>query len=320
MNYNSFSKIKKSIISLDIQGAANIAKYSLKSMYYLFLENYKNLDKNIDKESFFNLILPKIKELYETRPTEPMLRNLLKLFVFKLEKIYDEKTVISKKKLKNNIKETIDSIIEDVTSSDDLIYDYGSRKIKDGMVVFTHCHSSSVMGVLKKAKDQGKNFIVYNTETRPKFQGRITAKELSDYGIKVKHFVDSASRLALKKSDLFLFGADAITSEGKVINKIGSELFCEVAKRYNVNRYSVTSSLKFDYDSVFGFDEPIEERSSDEVWENPPKNVTIDNHAFEIVDESNVSGIISNIGVYSSTVFVNRVVDKYSWISKRLFD
>ena len=320
MEYNTFSQIKEGIKSLNIQGAQTIAKYSLKAIYFSYLENYKDLPNNLSKKQFMSFILPKIKELYETRSTEPMLRNLLKMFVYYLDNIYNKKNNLSKKQLKEVFSQIIDTIISYIESCDDLIYDYGSKKIKDGMVVFTHCHSSSVMGVLKKAKDEGRRFVVHNTETRPKFQGRISAKELSDYGIKVRHFVDSAARLALKRADLFLFGADAITSEGKVINKIGTELFCEVAKRYNINNYSVTSGLKFDYDSVFGFDEPIEERSSDEVWKNPPKNVTIDNHAFEIVEQNNMTGIISEIGVFSPNVFVNQIFNKYDWISKDLFN
>ncbi|MFW6007707.1 MAG: hypothetical protein ACOCP8_00465 [archaeon] len=320
MEFNSFSEIKEGIKSLNIQGAESIAKYSLKAIYFSYLESYNQLPDYLSKNQFNNFILPKIKQLYETRSTEPMLRNLLKMFVYYLNNIYENKKNISKKNLKEIISQIIDTIINYVSSCDDLIYEYGSKKIKDGMVVFTHCHSSSVMGVLKKAKDDGTNFVVFNTETRPKFQGRITAKELSDYGIKVRHFVDSAARLALKNSDLFLFGADAITSEGKVINKIGSELFCEVAKRYNINNYSVTSGLKFDYDSVFGFDEPIEQRDGDEIWEDSPKNVTIDNHAFEIVEQSNMTGIISEIGVFSPNVFVNQIFSKYEWISNDLFN
>ena len=69
-----------------------------------------------------------------------------------------------------------------------------------------------VMAILKKAKEQGKKFEVYNTETRPKFQGRITATELAKLGIPVTHYIDSAARLAIKQTDMMLIGCDAIDS------------------------------------------------------------------------------------------------------------
>jgi len=48
-------------------------------------------------------------------------------------------------------------------------------------------------------KKQRKKFEVYNTETRPLFQGRKTAKELKGAGIKVTMFIDSAMDIALSK-------------------------------------------------------------------------------------------------------------------------
>ena len=60
-------------------------------------------------------------------------------------------------------------------------------------------------------KKHRKKFEVYNTETRPLFQGRKTAQELRKAKIKVTTFVDAAARVALtreqetKKVDLVFF-------------------------------------------------------------------------------------------------------------------
>ena len=48
---------------------------------------------------------------------------------------------------------------------------YGSRLIQKGDIILTHCHSHTVEEVLKKARKKIK--MVYCTETRPLFQGRI---------------------------------------------------------------------------------------------------------------------------------------------------
>ena len=58
------------------------------------------------------------------------------------------------------------------------IIEIGSERIPKSrkFSVLTHCHSSVVTGILLKAKEQGKNFRVFCTETRPRFQGYITAQ------------------------------------------------------------------------------------------------------------------------------------------------
>ena len=132
--------------------------------------------ENIAKSAFFAYkLVPKNssrKILSELRPTEPMLFNVLKI-ADKLS--YDDLT----EKLEEN-QEKINKAV--------------FKLIKNNSVVFTHCHSSSVIKSLIYSHKKKKKFEVYNTETRPLFQGRKTAKELAKAGIKVTMFVDSAAQ------------------------------------------------------------------------------------------------------------------------------
>ena len=208
-------------------------------------------------------------------------------------------------------------VINHFKESKKKIAEFGAKKIHDGMIVFTHCHSSTVEKILIEAKKQGKNFTVYNTETRPKFQGRITAEELAAEGIPIKHFVDSAGRSMLRKCDLFLFGCDAITSEGKLINKIGTEMLAECARDSRIPAYSCTNSWKFAPKTLFGFDETIEQRDTKEVWENPPKGVEIYNPAFEITAPDVFTGVISELGIYKPETLITAIKESYPWIFKR---
>jgi len=274
----NFKQICKAIKEVKIQGAENIAQAAAKA---LLLRHNKAA----------------VKKLLSLRPTEPCLRNTIR-FVLSF----------------SDIKEGVETALDHFKDSDKKIQEYGSKKIESGMTIFTHCHSSAVISVLRKAKAQGKRFQVYATETRPLFQGRKTAIELAKAGIPVTLFVDSAARVALKKADLFLFGADAITAESKVINKIGTELFAEVAKRYDISAYSCTDSWKFDPRSVFGFKEPIEMREAAEIWPNHPKKVKIANPAFERVSPEVITGIISELGVFPPALFVDEVRNRYSWL------
>jgi len=297
-----FNTIVKDIKTLKIQGAASVAKASI-----LALKDIIRKSKAATKYKLVEELKHAKKILIETRPTEPCMRNTLKHILTNL----DVKDIISLKAL---LDERIKKAQEHFSKTEQTISAIGAKKIKNGMIIFTHCHSSIVINILKLAKKQGKKFEVYATETRPLFQGRITAAELSKANIPVTIFVDSAARIALKKADLFLFGADAITSEGKVINKIGTELFAEVSNRYDIPTYSCTDSWKFDPKTIFGLEEKIEKRSLREIWRSPPKQVKISNPAFERVKSELITGIISELGIYRPSMFIETVKEAYPWM------
>lgn len=270
-----FEQICKDIKSLKIQGATNVAKVGIEAF------KIKH-----DKAS--------LKKLLSLRPTEPTLRNAVQFCL-------------------KDPKKNPGLALKHLDETQKIIAKYGSRKIKKGDIVYTHCHSSAVTAVIKEAF-KTKKFEVYNTETRPMFQGRITATELAKEGIPVTHFVDSAARHVLKKATLMLIGADAILSSGKVANKIGSELFAEVAKKYDTPVFVCTDSWKFDAQTIFGYDTQIEKRGAKEIWKKPPKGVEIKNIAFELVDPNVIDGIISELGVYNVDNFITEVKKAYPWM------
>ncbi len=298
----SFEKIVKDIKTLKIQGAEAVAKASIIAIKAVIRKSHA-----ATKYRLIDELKKARKTLIATRPTEPCMGNALKYILTNLE----VKDIISLKAL---LDERIKKALEHISKTEQTIAAIGAKKIKKGMTIFTHCHSSTVIGILKEAKKQGKRFQVHITETRPLFQGRITATELSKAGIPVTIFVDSAARLALKKADLFLFGADAITSEGKVINKIGTELFAEISSKYDIPTYSCTDSWKFDPKTIFGIEEKLEKRTTKEVWRSPPKGVAISNLAFERVKPELITGLISELGIYRPSMFIETIKEHYPWI------
>ncbi|MBN2458134.1 hypothetical protein JXB31_03330 [Candidatus Woesearchaeota archaeon] len=298
-----FEKVVADLKSLKIQGAQAVAKEAVKSLYHVVTAS-----KAIYPRELLRELHAAMNTLVKTRPTEPCMRNALQYILSGLSP-HDDIVLLTK-----SLDEHIRSVLEHFSSAEQNIKTYGARKVRESYTVFTHCHSSSVIGILLEAKKQGKSFEVHNTETRPLFQGRITAKELSGSGIKVSHYIDSAARLALKKADICLFGADAVQSDGSVINKIGTELFVDIANTYEVPVYFCTDSWKFDPKSIYGIDEPIENRNRDEVWKSAPKRITIHNPAFELVEPTKISGIISEHGIYRPGVFVEEVKRKYPWL------
>ncbi|MFH1331857.1 MAG: translation initiation factor eIF-2B [archaeon] len=270
-----FNKIIKDIKSLKIQGAENVARAGIRA---LKLKHDKN----------------SINKIIATRPTEPCLRNAIRFALM-------------------DIKKNADIALKHFDEAQKIIATIGSRKIRNKDIIFTHCHSGTVVSILKEAAKTRK-FKVYCTETRPLYQGRTTAIELAKAKIPVKMFTDASGRFALKKANMVFFGADAITSEGEIINKMGTEMYADIAEKYDIPVYCCTDSWKYDPLTVFGFEEAIERRESKEVWHRPPKGVEISNIVFEIVEPELVTGIISELGDYSPTAFIGEVKKNYPWI------
>ena len=238
-----------------------------------------------------------VKELLNLRPTEPMLRNSLK----------------SAKKI------GADETLEMIKKAREEYINYGVKLVKNNSIVFTHCHSSSVIGILIKAKKLGKRFEVINTETRPLFQGRKTAEELAKAGIKVTIVVDAAAGVALsrltKKKEIMMIGMDAVLTNDEnndvkgVVNKIGSGLLAEIAYDHKIPVYVVGNSWKTSFRKI-----KLELRNYKEIWKRVPKHIKIENPAFEIVDKKYITGIVSELGILNPKDFIRKVKKMYRWI------
>jgi ribose 1,5-bisphosphate isomerase len=292
------------IKSLEIQGATNVALSAIG-----FLSDYAR--RIADSCSNLEDCIEKIKKAREiligTRPTEPAMQNGLNYIVNKLQKCKDDCGLKSISNLIESYRNEYKHMIEE---SKRKIAEIGARRIPDvpkgnDFIVMTHCHSSVVTGILLEAKSRGKHHLkVINTQTQPRLQGRKTAKELLDAGIEVIHVVDSAMRWAVNhyEVNLILIGADSITSEGTVLNKIGSRLLALVAHEEHVPFYVASSLLKYNPSSQFGILEKIEMRNESEVWEKPPKGLKILNPAFETISRRYIDGLISEAGIFDSSL------------------
>jgi ribose 1,5-bisphosphate isomerase len=238
------------------------------------------------------------------------MRNALRLIANKVEK-NEEKNV---KKLAEIVKLASDQFLTDLENSGKKIAEIGSRRIRHNGTIMTHCHSSTVTSLLKKAKHEGKDFEVVCTETRPVLQGQITAKEMLELGLKTTFIIDSATRSFMNQASLVLVGADAITSEGNVINKIGTSTVALIAHEARVPFYVVSELLKFDPATMYGDYERIEERSPGEIWRNAPKELIIRNPSFDVTRRDFIHGIICEEGIVSPHSITEVMHRKYPWV------
>jgi methylthioribose-1-phosphate isomerase len=188
----------------------------------------------------------------------------------------------------------------------------GADLIDDGDTVLTQCNAGALatvgygtaLGVVRAAVEQGKLVKVLVPETRPALQGaRLTAFELVTDGIDCTVIPDTAvgHMIRVGRVDKVIVGADRITRDGFVFNKIGTYQEAVLADRHNVPFYPAAPHSTFDivrtHDQVI-----IEERSFDEVVHIRgrrivPKGVSIANPAFDMTPPELVTALVSDMGL-----------------------
>jgi len=192
--------------------------------------------------------------------------------------------------------------------------DHGARLIKNGDVVLTHCNAGALatadygtaLGVLYRAKENGKKFRVYADETRPLLQGaRLTTWELMHEGIDVTLICDNmaAHVMGLGKVTKVIVGADRITRNGDAANKIGTYGVAVLAKYHRIPFYVVAPVSTIDFDMPHGRHIPIEQRRGEEITTIQgrmlaPKGVKTYCPAFDVTPAKLITAIVTEKGVF----------------------
>jgi methylthioribose-1-phosphate isomerase len=192
---------------------------------------------------------------------------------------------------------------------------YGAELIADGDTIVHHCNTGALatvdwgtaLGVIRTAWEQGKRIHVLVDETRPRLQGaRLTAWELEQYGIPYEIISDNMSGYFMRagKVQKVFFGADRVTANGDVANKIGTYMLALAAMDNGVPAYSVVPTSTIDLSLASGDLIPIEERGPEEVLNIQlagervtPKNARARNPAFDITPARLISAIVTENGV-----------------------
>ena len=131
----------------------------------------------------------------------------------------------------------------------------------------------------------------------------MTAFELTRDGFDVTLLPDTAVGLAMQRGliNAVIVGADRITRDGHIFNKIGTFQVATMAKEHHIPFYVAAPLSSFDFKSSWK-KVIIEERSSDEVRkiahkQIAPKEVKVFNPAFDITPPELISAIICEAGI-----------------------
>jgi methylthioribose-1-phosphate isomerase len=191
------------------------------------------------------------------------------------------------------------------------IGEFGMTLIKDGFSILTHCNAGALACVdygtalspIRFAHRNGKKIKVFVDETRPRLQGaKLTAWELSQEDVPYFLIADNAAGYFMKKGeiDLVIVGADRITKDGCVFNKIGTYEKAVVAKENGIPFYVAAPESTFD-PNLKAEDVIIEERSQEEVLFIDgtciaPQGCIARNPAFDVTPKKYIRGFITEKG------------------------
>ncbi|MDP3838427.1 MAG: S-methyl-5-thioribose-1-phosphate isomerase, partial [Methylococcales bacterium] len=177
--------------------------------------------------------------------------------------------------------------------------------------VLTHCNTGALatggygtaLGVIRSAyRRQPLN--VFADETRPWLQGtRLTAWELSQEGIPVTLIADSAAAWLMKTGavEWVVVGADRITANGDVANKIGTYSLAVLAKEHGVKLMVVAPMSTIDWGINQGDQIKIEERNPRELlpdcYLEEDSGVSAWNPVFDVTPVELITAIVTERGV-----------------------
>lgn len=259
---------------------------------------------------FWTGLLRVAEELGKTRPTAVNLFWAIERMMAVASK-YDKHNDIAKIILA--LEQEAIAIAAEDREMNNKISQYGATLFSTPISILTHCNAGALatagrgtaLGVVRQAFSEGNITRVFADETRPLLQGaRLTAWELMQDNIPVTLITDNMAGWVMKNDmvQAVIVGADRITLNGDVANKIGTYSVAVLAKEHNIPFYVAAPISTFDFTMESGFKIPIEERDENEVAHfagirTAPQGIEVFNPAFDVTPSSLVTAIITEYGV-----------------------
>jgi methylthioribose-1-phosphate isomerase len=307
------SDMAQAIKTMIVRGAPAIGVAAAYGMYLGATEI-----KTSDRTKFLEH-LEKIAELL--RQTRPTAVNLFWAISRMLKTAYEE--IGSIENIKNSLLKTAQTIQAEDLATCQAIGDHGLSILPttpDKLRILTHCNTGSLatagygtaLGVVRSAWREQRLARVYADETRPRLQGaKLTAWECVQENIPVTVITDSMAAHCMQQKliDVVIVGADRITANGDVANKIGTYSLAIVAQAHQIPFYVAAPFSTIDFDLASGSQITIEERDPTEISNVNDtaicaEGVEFYNPAFDITPASLISAIITEKGAIQPDLLI----------------
>ncbi len=178
--------------------------------------------------------------------------------------------------------------------------------------LLTHCNAGALatagygtaLGVVRSAWFNDRLERLYADETRPRLQGaRLTAWECVQEEIPITLITDSMAAHCMQQGmiDAVVVGADRITANGDVANKIGTYGLAIVTQAHNIPFFVAAPFSTVDFSLADGSQIPIEERDSAEISHIGetsicPEGIAFYNPAFDVTPARLITAVITEKG------------------------
>ncbi len=301
VEYSDYNDVANAIKTLIVRGAPAIGVSGAFGLALAALQSNAST-----KEELLSDLETAKKILFETRPTAVNLEWGLD----KIMQVAQQHTDANE--IRNSVVETAKKMAEEDVEINMAMGKNGSELFNDNDTIMTHCNAGALatvaygtaLGVIRAAKENGKNVKVIVTETRPVQQGsRLTAFELKHDGVDVTLIPDTAVGYSMAKGlvNKVIVGADRILRTGHVFNKIGTYQIATMAKQHGIPFYVAAPQSTFDLKSN-PEDVVIEQRKASEVTgigdkKTAPDDIDVINPAFDMTPPGLISGIITEKGI-----------------------
>jgi methylthioribose-1-phosphate isomerase len=241
------------------------------------------------------------ERLIHTRPTNNQIKNVV-------EHLLDValRTLAAGEPLQPTLHRAMDDHRERFAESSRALGRAGASVLESGDSVLNHCWAETyIVETVSEALRQGKHITAFCTETRPYLQGaRLTAECLTELGVETTVVTDGMGAYLMANGLVtkFMTGADRVTMDGHVVNKVRTLQLAIAAREFGVPFFAMVQSP--DIEAPSASDVEIELRNGDEVLSC--MGVRTASHrakgfypAFDVTPPKYVAGIVTDRGLYS---------------------
>ncbi len=301
VQYDNYNQVADAIRTLVVRGAPAIGVSGAFGLALAALHNKSNT-----RDAMLAHLEQARDTLFKTRPTAVNL-------VWGLDRVMDvARSCATADQIRESVISEAKTMADQDITTNMSIGRNGSALLDSGETIMTHCNAGALatvsygtaLGVVRAAKDDGKQIKMIATETRPVQQGsRLTAFELQHDGFDVSLIPDTAVgySMANRLVDKVIVGADRITRTGHVFNKIGTYQIALMARQHGIPFYVAAPLSTIDMHTA-AQDVIIEMRAPTEVTgtgpnKTAPDGISIINPAFDMTPPELITGIITENGV-----------------------
>lgn len=270
-----------------------------------------------------NYIVTKANEIRESRPTAVNLMWAVDIMLDALTHTSDDLLTVAYNTAIQLCDDDCRSCVKIAHYGCDVFEEIMQQKNKASINVLTHCNAGwlaivddgSALAPIYEAKRRGIDVHVYVDETRPRNQGaNLTSWELEKSGVKHTIIPDNTGGYLMQQGlvDVCIVGADRVSANGDVANKIGTYLKALAADDNNIPFYVAIPEGTLDFEIKDGVkDIPIETRCGSEIKYIKglnkagrveevlimPEHANVINYGFDITPARLVTALITEKGL-----------------------